>query len=396
MMPIQLGIDRLLQDFPNKLQGKKFGVLAHQASVTSDLHYSFDVLNAAYPGQLKALFSPQHGIWGEQQANMIETGDSLDQGRNIPVYSLYGDVRWPTEEMLAGLDCLLVDLQDAGTRVYTYLWTLSYCLEVCGKQGVEVLVLDRPNPLGGQITEGPILQKDFRSFVGRYEIPMRHGLTIGEFAAWANSAQDLGVSLDIVTTSGWSREMLWRDTGLHWIPPSPNMPTPTTALLYPGMVLLEGTNLSEGRGTTRPFEVFGAPFIEPELLAAELAKLNLPGVKILPTRFEPTFDKWKNQSCGGVAFYVSDPAALRSYELTVAALLTVKQLWPNEFRWLPPPYEYETKKMPIDILSGSEQLKTSFEASEIKAEDDNLTINSHLSPPQTNFLAEVSEFLLYE
>ena len=266
-MKVQLGVDRLLTDEAERLQGKRFGLLVNQASVTGDLQYSVDAISKRFPGGLTALFTPQHGMWGEQQANMIETSDEVDSRREIPIYSLYADVRRPSASMLEGLDCLVIDLQDVGTRVYTYIWTLSHCLEACAEAGVQVLVLDRPNPLGGQIVEGRTLESDFQSFVGRYEIPMRHGLTVAEFATWANEEYEIGADLSAILMQGWERSLGFSESGLMWVPPSPNMPRLETALLYPGMVLLEGTNLSEGRGTTRPFEVLGAPFIDAELLA---------------------------------------------------------------------------------------------------------------------------------
>ena len=360
-MKVQLGVDRLLTDEAERLQGKRFGLLVNQASVTGDLQYSVDAISKRFPGGLTALFTPQHGMWGEQQANMIETSDEVDSRREIPIYSLYADVRRPSASMLEGLDCLVIDLQDVGTRVYTYIWTLSHCLEACAEAGVQVLVLDRPNPLGGQIVEGPTLESDFQSFVGRYEIPMRHGLTVAEFATWANEEYEIGADLSAILMQGWERSLGFSESGLIWVPPSPNMPRLETALLYPGMVLLEGTNLSEGRGTTRPFEVLGAPFIDAELLARELKHFEWPGLEILPTRFEPTFDKWQGQSCGGVAFYITDESALRSYKLVIAILAIVRKHWAQEFEWLPPPYEYEYEKPPIDILSGSDGLRLALE-----------------------------------
>lgn len=389
-MKVQLGIDRLLHEETARLEGKRFGLLVNQASVTGDLQYSVDAISKRFRGGLTALFTPQHGMWGEQQANMIETSDEVDSRREIPIYSLYADVRRPSAEMLEGLDCMVIDLQDVGTRVYTYIWTLSLCLEACAEAGVPVLVLDRPNPLGGQIVEGPNLQTDFGSFVGRYEIPMRHGLTVAEFAAWANEEYEIGADLSVLPMEDWERSMGFSEAGLVWVPPSPNMPRVETAMLYPGMVLLEGTNMSEGRGTTRPFEVVGAPFIDSELLADELNQYEWPGLEILPTRFEPTFDKWQGQSCGGVAFYITDAAAVRSYKLVIAILSIVRKHWTREFEWLPPPYEYEYEKPPIDILSGSDGLRLALESDVDRTE----LLNKHAAADDL-WLEQAKSFLLY-
>jgi uncharacterized protein YbbC (DUF1343 family) len=259
--------------------------------------------------------------------------------------------------MLRGLDCLLIDLQDVGTRVYTFVWTLLECLRACAEAGIAVVVLDRPNPLGGLVAEGPLLQPGIESFVGGASIPLRHGLTLGELARLLNAEQKIGARLEVVPMNGWRRSMLFQQTGRSWALPSPNMPRVETTLLYPGQVLLEGTNLSEGRGTTLPFEVVGAPFIDPDALARELAVLALPGVRIRPVRFVPTFDKWQGQECGGVVLHVVDAPAVRSLALTIAILAVVRKLYPVDFACLRPPYEYEREKMPIDILYGSPALR---------------------------------------
>src|SRR5437868_4219862 len=353
----QTGLERCLADPPPSLRGARFGLLMNQGSVDRSFRYACDLLAAKFPGQLTAIFSPQHGLWCEEQANMIESGHSRYEPLDLPIYSLYSETRQPTPEMLRGLDCLVIDLQDVGTRVYTFAWTIQNCLKACAAAKLSVLILDRPNPLGGQIAEGPLLEPGYESFVGGASIPLRHGLTLGELARLMNVEQSIGAALDIVPMAGWRREMFFEQTGRAWVPPSPNMPRPKTALLYPGQVLLEGTNLSEGRGTTTPFEVVGAPFIDPYALAKELGHYQLAGLAIRPTRFVPTFDKWQGQSCGGIALHVVDPAAVRSVSATLAILAVIRSLWPNEFAWLPPPYEYEREKMPIDILFGSSRLR---------------------------------------
>jgi uncharacterized protein YbbC (DUF1343 family) len=262
--------------------------------------------------------------------------------------------------MLHGLDCLVIDLQDVGTRVYTFVWTVQQCLIACAAAGIPVVILDRPNPIGRAV-EGPILETDYRSFVGGWPIPLRHGLSIGELAVLINKEQGIGADLEVVThrsPHAPREEFISRsEMATVWVWPSPNMPRLETALVYPGQVLLEGTNLSEGRGTTLPFEVCGAPFIDPWLLVRELAQFEHPGLLLRPVRFVPTFDKWQGQSCCGVAIHVIDPPAVRSVATTVALLASVRKLYPREFAWLPPPYEYETVKPPIDILFGSPRLR---------------------------------------
>jgi uncharacterized protein YbbC (DUF1343 family) len=355
--PISLGLERCLSEPPEVLRRGRFGLLMNQASVDRQFQYACDVLAERLPGRLTALFSPQHGLWCEEQANMIESAHGTYEPLGVPVYSLYSQTRQPTAEMLAGLDCLVIDLQDVGTRVYTFAWTVQNCLRACSKARIPVVLLDRPNPIGGTVAEGPLLEPQFASFVGGAAIPLRHGLTLGELARLINAEQQIGAELVVVPMERWRRSVLFDNTGRAWVAPSPNMPRATTALLYPGQVLLEGTNLSEGRGTTLPFEVVGAPFIDSHKLAGELSNEELPGLAIRPMRFVPTFDKWQGQRCGGVAIHVTDPAAVRSVEFTLRLLATVVRRWPDEFQWLPPPYEYERDKMPIDILYGSSRLR---------------------------------------
>jgi uncharacterized protein YbbC (DUF1343 family) len=259
--------------------------------------------------------------------------------------------------MLDGVDCLIIDLQDVGTRVYTFAWTMLECLKACSELNISVVILDRPNPIGGNIIEGPLLQADFKSFVGGACIPLRHGLTMGELAMLLNAEEGIGAQLQVVTMEGWQREMLFADTGLPWVAPSPNMPRPETALVYPGQVLLEGTNVSEGRGTTLPFEVVGAPFIDPDALAREIASQEHPGLHVRPVRFVPMFDKWQGTSCGGIALHIFDATKVKPVRFTLELLAAISELYPTEFAWLPPPYEYEYEKLPIDILYGSAELR---------------------------------------
>jgi len=329
----------------------------NQASIDRSLRLACDLIAKGFPGQLTCLFSPQHGIWGEQQANMVETAHAVYQPLDIPVFSLYSETRRPSHDMLQQIDCMVIDLQDVGTRVYTFVWTMLEVLRACGEVGKPVIVLDRPNPLGGIVVEGPLLDSAFVSFVGGASIPMRHACTMAELAKLMNAEFDLQVDLHTVPMQGWQRGMLMEETGLKWLWPSPNMPTTATTLVYPGQVLLEGVNLSEGRGTTRPFEVLGAPYVNASRWVEALTEFSLPGVQLLPTRFQPTFDKWAGQSCQGIDIQITDARALRSVALTTSMMATAARLFP-EFGWLDPPYEYETLKLPIDILFGSQRLRS--------------------------------------
>lgn len=392
-MPVQIGLDRCLAEPPRQFPGARFGLLMNQASVNPALRYACDLLATTFPGQLKALFSPQHGLWCEEQANMIESAHSRYAPLDLPIFSLYSLSREPAPEMLADIDCLLIDLQDVGTRVYTFAWTIQNCLRACAAAHKAVVLLDRPNPLGGQVAEGPLLDPDYLSFVGGATIPMRHGLTLGELARLLNAEQQIGADLTVVPMRGWRRNMFFSATDLPWVAPSPNMPRITTALLYPGQVILEGTNLSEGRGTTLPFELLGAPFIDPHRLTAELNALELPGVVGRAVRFIPTFDKFQGQRCGGVALHVLDASRLRSFELTLHLLALVRHLCPGDFALLPPPYEYERIKMPLDILYGSSQLRSAL-LSDSAPSHATIKALSHLD--DTAWWNRVRPYLLYD
>ncbi|MCC7063629.1 MAG: DUF1343 domain-containing protein [Planctomycetes bacterium] len=360
--PVQIGLETCCEAPPELLRRTRgFGLLCNQASVDRSFRHAPEVLHARFPGKLKALFGPQHGLWSTEQDNMIETGHGTHARLSVPVHSLSSETRKPSQQMLDGLDALVVDLQDTGTRVYTYIWTLTHCLEACAQKGIPMLVLDRPNPVGGEAAEGPLLDLEYRSFVGRAAIPMRHGLTIGELARFCNDSMGLGADVQVVPMRGWRRSMLWPDTGRAWVPPSPNLPRWEGTLVYPGQVLLEGTNLSEGRGTTVPFEQCGAPFVDPWQLLTFLSTRGLQGVALRPVQFEPTFQKWHGKGCGGLFLHVTEPRAFHSYRTTLALLRAVHELWPQHFAWLQPPYEYETVKMPIDILAGGPEVRAFVE-----------------------------------
>lgn len=361
MSKITLGIEKLLAISPKWLGEKRIGLLINQASVDSRLFYTADLLVQSYPNNIKAFFGPQHGIKGEKQDNMVESDDFIHPQFNIPVFSLYGTTRTPTREMLEHIDMLLIDLQDVGTRVYTFISTMAHCLQAAKQYGKKVVVLDRPNPIGGNTAEGNLLREEFRSFVGAYPIPMRHGLTIGELAQLFNNYYQIGCELEVIPMEGWHRSMLFNETGLHWIPPSPNMPTPTTAMVYSGQVILEGTNLSEGRGTTRPFEFWGAPFIDPYQLKKKVQKRKLPGIHVREIFFQPTFNKWHHEVCGGLQIHITDPDTYKPYITTLAMIQDVISLYPHHFSWRKPPYEYEKEKMPIDLIMGDKSLREGIE-----------------------------------
>jgi uncharacterized protein YbbC (DUF1343 family) len=359
-MAVVLGIDQLIAS--GRLAGRRVGLVANSASVGAGFRHTADRLLAAPGVTLAALFGPQHGFHADVQDNMIESPHGRDPARGIPVYSLYSDTREPTPEMLAGLDVLVIDLQDVGTRVYTFVYTMANCLRAARRAGLPVIVCDRPNPIGGAAVQGPVLEPGFESFVGQFPIPLRHGLTIGELARLFNDHFGLGADLDIVAMQGWSREQYFDETGLPWVMPSPNMPTLDTAIVYPGAVLFEGTLVSEGRGTTRPFEIVGAPWVRAERLAARLEAYDLPGVHFRPVWFEPTFHKHAGQTCGGCQVHVTDRRAFDPVAAAVALMREIRAEDPSRFAWRQPPYEYETEKMPIDILSGSSTLRLQIEA----------------------------------
>ncbi len=358
---VETGLDVIGAALPDSLHEGRIGLLAHPASVNRGLLPAHRILRTLCAGRLTALFSPQHGIFGEAQDNMVESPHGEDPELHIPIFSLYSDVRKPTPEMLREIDTMVVDLQDVGTRVYTFIYTLANCMMAAREAGVRVVVLDRPNPIGGIAVEGNLLRRENTSFVGMFPIPMRHGMTIGELAGMFNDAFGIGCDLEVIPMKGWKRGMYFEDTGLPWVLPSPNLPTPDTALVYPGQVLLEGTNLSEGRGTTRPFELFGAPYLDPRSLAERLAAFDLPGVVFREHHFLPTFQKWEGVLCHGFQIHVKDRKTFRPYRTTLAVLQSALACCPEEFAWREPPYEYEKEKSPIDILTGDRAVREQLE-----------------------------------
>ncbi|HUK36299.1 MAG TPA: DUF1343 domain-containing protein [Vicinamibacterales bacterium] len=387
-MRVSLGCERLLAS--SSLDGKRVGVVCNPASVDGELRHVADLIARHPRAELAALFGPQHGFRSDVQDNMIETRHGEDGARRVPVYSLYSETREPTAEMLQGVDVLVIDLQDVGSRIYTFIYTMANCLVACRKHRVKAIVCDRPNPIGGTAVEGPMLVHGYESFVGQYPIPMRHGMTIGELAQLFNSEFGIGADLSVVTMNGWRREMYFDSTGLPWVMPSPNMPTLDTAIVYPGTVLFEGTNVSEGRGTTRPFEITGAPWPVAERFAERMNALGLAGVFFRPVVFEPTFQKHAGATCAGAQMHVLDRGAFRPVEAGVALIKAFRDAGPTQFAWREPPYEYEHTKMPIDILAGSSDLRNQIEA-EVGARE----IARTWTEPVDRFLKTRERHLLY-
>jgi uncharacterized protein YbbC (DUF1343 family) len=357
---VQSGLDVLVHHRLSLLRGRRFGLLAHQASVDAALDHAVDLLRGVRGAKLAALFAPEHGLWGAAQ-DLIHIAAEPDPLTGLRVVSLYGERREPTPAMLRGLDVLVIDLQDVGSRYYTFQWTMALAMRACARAGVRVLVLDRPNPLGGVLVEGNIPDPAFASFVGLYPLAARPGLTIGEIARYLQREHDAGGAVDVVGMRGWKRAMAWEDTGLPWVAPSPNMPTTDTALVYPGGCLIEGTNMSEGRGTTRPFEWVGAPYLDAHDYAEALTAERLPGVVFRPARFRPTFQKWAERTCGGVQIHVTDSVRFKPFLTGLAVIAVARRLAPRAFRWRRPPYEFEHKLLPIDILLGSDGIRRAIE-----------------------------------
>lgn len=359
---MKTGLDVIRERKFDLIRGERVGLLTHPASIDKNLESAVDIFLEAKNVGVRRLFGPQHGIRGETQDNMVEWEGFPDARTGLFVNSLYGKTRRPTMAMLDDLDTLVIDLQDVGARYYTFIWTMLLCMDACAEFKKRVLILDRPNPINGTHMEGPVLSPSFESFVGLKPIPVRHAMTMGELAVFFNRHFRMGARLDVVWMEGWKRKWWFEETGLAWVLPSPNMPTVDTACVYPGFCLLEGTSLSEGRGTARPFEIFGAPFIDPHVLVKRLKKEDLPGVIFRPMHFKPAFQKWAGQLCGGAQVHVTDRKSFRPVITAVAVISAVRDLYPSDFAWRDPPYEYEEKKLPFDILAGSGILRESIES----------------------------------
>lgn len=362
MHKIKLGLEILLEKKFSLLRGARVGLICNPTSVNHDYQHAADLLHAHPEVELTALFGPQHGIRGETQDNMIEWEGFRDRRTGVMAHSLYGTTRKPTAEMLRDVDVLVFDVQDVGTRVYTFIYTMALAMQACQEQGKKMIVLDRPNPIGGTQIEGNLLEREHESFVGMFPIPMRHGMTVAELAQLFNQEFEIGCELEVVPMEGYHRAWYYDETDGPWILPSPNLPTIEGCVVYPGTVFLEGTMISEGRGTTRPFELVGAPYAESYAVAEYLNALPLPGVHFRPHSFLPTFQKHAGQICHGVQIHVRSRTEFRPVITGIAVIKAYHDLYPHEFRWKEPPYEYEFDRNPFDVIAGTLRLREQIEA----------------------------------
>ncbi len=359
--PIKLGLEKILDEQIKLIENLRVGLICNQASVNHQFRHAADLI-FEHPGvDLTTLFGPQHGIRGDVQDNMIETTHMIDKYTGLPVYSLYSETREPTAEMLRNIDVLLFDLQDVGCRVYTFIYTMANAMRACAKFGKKFVVLDRPNPIGGIAVEGNILEIGHESFVGQYPIPMRHGLTTGELALLFNQEFSINCELEVIKMDKWERVDFYDETDAPWVLPSPNMPSVETAFVFPATVYFEGTQVSEGRGTTRPFEIVGAPYIDSKDFAEALNALDLAGVIFRPHDFLPTFQKHTGENCGGVFLHITDRISFNAVFTGIALIKTVFDLYPNDFLWKNPPYEYVFDRNPFDVIAGTTKIREMFE-----------------------------------
>ena len=359
--PIILGVEKLLADRRASINGARVGLVCHPASVDHSLQHVADLFKAQHGCTLTALFGPQHGIRGDVQDNMIESPHAFDQATGLPIYSLYSEIREPTERMLEEVDVIVFDMQDVGCRIYTFVYTMANCMRAARKHGKKIVVCDRPNPIGGVHVAGTVLEAGFESFVGQFPIATRHGMTVGELALMFNEQGSIGCDLEVIEMDGWNRQDCFDDTDIPWVMPSPNMPTLDTATVFPGTVHLEGTQMSEGRGTTRPFEIVGAPYIDPDKFSKTLNRHELQGVRFRPIYFLPTFQKHAGQVCGGVQLHVLERDVFESVIAGVAIVKTAFELYGEQFKWKEPPYEYVYDKNPFDVIAGTDALRRAVE-----------------------------------
>ena len=387
---IKLGLERLLDERVDALSGARVGLVCNQASVDHAFRHAADLFHEHPKINLTALFGPQHGIRGDVQDNMIETEHAVDRRTQVPIYSLYSETREPTDEMLRDVDLIVVDLQGVGCRIYTFAYTMANCMRAAKRLGKKVIVCDRPNPIGGEMVAGNVTERGHESFVGQFSLPTRHGMTMGELAHLFNDHFGIGCELEVIELSGWSRDLWYADTDGPWVLPSPNIPTPDSCKVFPGTVHLEGTQMSEGRGTTRPFELVGAPYIDADKYANALAALNLPGVAFRSCVFMPTFQKHGGKSCGGVQIHVIDRGKFEPVSAGVAIVKTAHDLYREEFRWKDPPYEYEFERNPFDVISGTTEMRAQIERG-----DSLDTIIESWQPALEEFKRIRGEYLLY-
>ena len=387
---VRPGIEVLLNDKIASLAGQRIGLVCNQASVLPDLRHAADIFFEHPYIKLTTLFGPQHGIRGDVQDNMIETDHAVDSHTGLWIYSLYSETREPTEKMLENVDTIVFDLQDVGCRIYTFVYTMANCMRAAKKLGKRVVVCERPNPINGVAVEGNVTETEFTSFVGQFEIPTRHGMTTGELAKLFNEHFGIGCDLEVIPMDGWRREMWFEDTGLPWVMPSPNIPTVDTCVVFPATVHVEGTEMSEGRGTTKPFELNGAPYIDPWAWVAELEKFNFPGVAFRQTFFQPTFQKYARVTCGGVQIHVTDRVTFTPVVVGIAMIKTAYDLYADQFEWKREPYEYVFDKNPFDVVSGTDKIRTAIEAGESLDK-----IMASLQNPLSEFEEVRKTFLLY-
>ncbi len=359
--PIKLGLEKILDGQIQLAESARCGLICNQASVNHSFQHSADLLYEHSGIKLVALFGPQHGIRGDVQDNMVETPHTFDKLTGLPIYSLYSETRQPTEEMLSGLDVLMFDLQDVGCRVYTFVYTMANAMRACAEFGKKMIILDRPNPIGGLAVEGNLLERGHESFVGQYPIPMRHGLTAGELAQLFNKEFDINCELEVITMENWEREDFYDETNAPWVMPSPNMPTVDTTIVFPATVYFEGTEISEGRGTTRPFEIIGAPYFNANEYAEVLSKLELPGVIFRPINFLPTFQKFANQNCEGVFLHITDRNIFEPVITGLALIKTAYDLYKDNFQWKSTAYEYAFNRNPFDVIAGTRRIREQLE-----------------------------------
>ncbi len=387
---VKLGLEKILNEQANLLKGLRVGLVCNPASVNHRFQHAADLFFENDNINLTALFGPQHGIRGDVQDNMIETSHIIDSRTEIPIYSLYSETREPTEEMLSGLDALVFDLQDVGCRVYTFIYTMANCMRACAKYGKKMFVLDRPNPINGVDVEGNLLEIGHESFVGMYPIPMRHGMTVGELAQLFNSDFELHCDLEIITMENWNREDFYDETDAPWVMPSPNMPTVDTAVVFPATVYFEGTKVSEGRGTTKPFEIIGASYINALEYADALTSLKLPGVIFRSINFLPTFQKFAGENCSGVFLHIVDRKIFEPVITGLAMIKTIFDLYSSDFEWKNPPYEYIFDRNPFDVIAGTTKIREFFEEGK-----EILAIKSSWQGEIKRFCKDREKYLLY-
>lgn len=390
-VPVQLGLERLLKEIPPAIKGARVGLISNQASVDHGYRHAADLLHQHPEIELRALFGPQHGIRGDVQDNMIETGHSVDRKTGLPVRSLYSETREPTDAMLQDIDALIFDMQDVGCRIYTFVYTLANCMRAARRLGKRVVVCDRPNPINGVSVAGNILEPEYASFVGQFPLPTRHGMTVGELARMFNEHFNIGCNLEVIPMAGWKREFWHDETDAPWVLPSPNMPTLDAATVFPGTVHFEGTQVSEGRGTTRPFELIGAPYIDPDDYAEQLNGLGLAGVFFRSCVFQPTFQKYAGVSCGGVQIHVTDRDSFEPWIAGIAMVKLAYDMYEDDFRWKEPPYEYVYDKNPFDVICGTAKIREAFEKGiELNA------IANETKAPLVEFKKSREAYLMYQ